>query len=166
MWELKTDIFNLFDRKCAVLTSGDMDDFIAMPISWGTLGMLWERPVLVVFMKPSGKAYEFFDWESHFTVSFYKEEFKEKIEAIDYDTGCNEEKMGELGFYPVEACESVTFSDAEVSFLCKKIFHQRLDKKLAGTIESVFNLGKQECEMIIGEIIVQFRHQKNKDEIL
>ena len=67
MWELKTDIFNLFDRKCAVLTSGDMDDFIAMPIIWGTLGMLW---------------------------------------------------------------------------------------------------GKQECEMTIGEIIVQFRHQKNKDEIL
>ena len=169
MWELRTDIFNLFDRKCAVLTSGDMDEFIAMPISWGTLGVLWEKPVIIVFMRPSGEAYEFFDWETYYTVSFYKEEYKEKIEAIDYETGCNEDKMHDLGFNPLEACESVTFSAAEVSFLCKKIYHQRLEQDNAYASDPIirsFYLGEQEYEMIIGEIIVQFNHRKNKDEIL
>lgn len=169
MLDFKTDIFKLFDRKSALLTVGDLDEFTTMPVKWGTIGMVWDKPVVTVFVGPSQYIYREMDWTDYFTLSFYPEEYKEILASIGPENGSDEKALRALGLSTMEACESVSFYDADVTFLCRKTFQQRLGQASAASSAPIvrsYHLGEKGYDMFIGEVVVIFRSQSKKDEII
>ena len=51
--DLFKEAFDLFAKKWALLTAGDLSGFNTMTIGWGALGTLWGRSVVTVYVKPS-----------------------------------------------------------------------------------------------------------------
>ena len=51
--EFTTNIFEQFDKKWALLTAGNAEDFNTMTISWGGLGTIWNKPVATVYVRTS-----------------------------------------------------------------------------------------------------------------
>ena len=152
--EFTTDILSVFDKKWALLTAGDSDRFNAMTISWGGLGTLWGKPVVTVYVRTSRYTHDFMDTNEFFTVSFYPEECKQILGVLGSKSGRDMDKMKESGLTPVQAGESMSFKEAEVTLVCRKLFKQQLDvANMPKDVAKAMYEGQAPHDMYIGEIV-------------
>ncbi|MBR6223538.1 MAG: flavin reductase [Lachnospiraceae bacterium] len=148
-----TDIFEQFDKKWALLTAGTADNFNSMTISWGGLGTIWNKPVATVYVRKSRYTKEFMDTNEFFTVSFYPEEMKNIIGVYGSKSGRDIDKMHYEGLTSKAVGESVSFEEAMVTLLCRKLFVQRLDEaNMLGNIADTFYGDGDSHFMYIGEV--------------
>jgi flavin reductase (DIM6/NTAB) family NADH-FMN oxidoreductase RutF len=152
--KLTTDIFSEFDQVWALVTAGTPDNFNTMTISWGGMGTLWGKPVATVYIRTSRYTHEFVDANEYFTISFYPEEYKKVLGILGSKSGRDMDKITGSGLVAKEVGESVTFKEAEVTLLCRKIFKQRMDPKniLDEDAKSFYNKDA-EHDLYIGEVI-------------
>ncbi len=122
-----TDIFEQFNKKWALVAAGDKDNHNAMTISWGSMGTLWSKPIVTVYVKPCRYTYEYMNNNDYFTVSFYDEKYREALNIMGSRSGrdCKKDKLANLHCKQLE--HGVTYEEAEVTIVCKKIYYQDLD---------------------------------------
>jgi len=133
--KFKTDIFNLFDKKWAIVTAGKRDDFNSMTIAWGTMGTIWGgaekgKPILTVFVNPLRYTYEFMNKNDLFTVCFFSEKFRKELLLMGSRSGREGDRLKGTGLTPVFSDNCVYFKEAETAFVCRKLYQQTLDKSL------------------------------------
>ncbi len=150
----ETDIFAQFDKKWALLTAGNKDKFNTMTISWGGLGTIWNKPVATVYVRTSRYTYEFMEENEYFTISFYPEEYKKTLGVLGAKSGRDMDKMNDSGLTAKEIDNSMTFDEADVTLVCKKLFKQELDtanmpEKIAETVYG----NDAPHVMFIGEVV-------------
>ena len=152
--EFNTEIFSQFDKKWALLTAGDKENFNTMTVSWGGLGTIWNRPVATVYVRTSRYTHEFMDNNDYFTVSFFPEECKEVLGVLGSKSGRDMDKIHNSGFTAKELSQSVTFEEAEVTLVCRKLFKQRLEKEnmLPDMAEQYYGSDALH-DMYIGEVV-------------
>ena len=149
-----TDILSVFDKKWALLTAGDSDNFNAMTISWGGLGTIWGRPVATVYVRTSRYTHDFMDANEFFTVSFYPEECKRILGVLGSKSGRDMDKMKESGLTPVQAGESMSFKEAEITLVCRKLYKQQLNvANMPENVAKAMYEGQAPHDMYIGEIV-------------
>ncbi|MCR5651056.1 MAG: flavin reductase [Lachnospiraceae bacterium] len=152
--ELTTDIFAQFDRKWALLTAGTEDHFNTMTISWGGLGTIWNKPVATVYVRESRYTHDFMDSNDHFTVSFYPDRYKKELGVLGSRSGRDMDKMKGSGLTAVKAGESVTFKEAEVTLVCRKLFRQRLlPENMPKDVVETLYADNDLHDMYIGEVV-------------
>ena len=152
--EFNTDIFKQFDKKWALITAGNMDSFNMMTISWGGMGTIWSKPVVTAYVRSSRYTHEFIDREDYFTISFFPEEYKKALGVLGSKSGRDIDKMNYEGLTAEKVGESVSFAEAEITFVCKKVFKQRLDEvNMADGIAETFYNGDASHDMYIGEVV-------------
>lgn len=152
--EFNTNIFEQYDKKWALLTAGDKDKFNTMTISWGGLGTLWNKPVATVYVRTSRYTNEFMKDNDYFTVSFYPEECKKTLGVLGSKSGRDMDKIHESGLTPKEVENGVTFAEAEVSLVCKKMICQRLEPtNMTPEIAKQFYENEAEHDMYVGEVV-------------
>ena len=140
--------------KWALLTAGTKDDFNTMTISWGGMGTLWSKPVVTVYVRESRYTHKYLDENEYFTVSFYGEEYKKILGVLGSKSGRDMDKMKESGLTPKEVKDSMTFAEAEVTLVCKKLYMQSMDlsKMPEDVVKSMYAGG--DChDMYIGEVV-------------
>ncbi len=152
--EFTSDIFSLFDKKWALLTAGNESRFNMMTISWGALGTVWGKPAATVYVRSSRYTHDFMDANDLFTVSFYPEQYKPVLGVLGSKSGRDMDKMKNSGLTPIKAGDSVSFEEAEITLVCRKIFMQTLDPaKLPADIAKALYEGQAAHDMYIGEIL-------------
>ncbi len=152
--EFTTDILSVFDKKWALLTAGDQDAFNTMTISWGGLGTLWGKPVATVYVRTSRYTHDFMDANEYFTVSFYPEACRETLGVLGSKSGRDMDKMKASGLTPVIAGASVTFEEAEVTLVCRKLYRQELNvADMPEDVARTMYAGQATHDMYIGEIV-------------
>ena len=50
--ELNDNVFETIGKEWMLVCAGNKDKFNMMTASWGCLGWLWNKPVVVVFIRP------------------------------------------------------------------------------------------------------------------
>ena len=159
--DFNTDIFTLFDKKWALLTAGTKENFNTMTIGWGGLGTIWGRSVASVYVRTSRYTHSFMDNNDYFTVSFYPEAYRKILGILGSKSGRDMDKMHQSGLTPITAGPSMTFSEAQVTLVCKKLFVQRLDsKKIPQDIIDRYYTNDAEHDMYIGQVVDIIRPQE------
>jgi flavin reductase (DIM6/NTAB) family NADH-FMN oxidoreductase RutF len=152
--EFTTDIFKQFDKKWALLTAGTEDSFNTMTISWGGLGTIWNKSVATVYVRKSRYTHEFMENNEYFTVSFYPEECKKVLGVLGSKSGRDIDKMKASGLTAVKAGESMSFKEAEVTLVCKKLFRQSLlTENMPKDIANTMYADNDIHDMYIGEVV-------------
>ena len=154
--EFTTDIFSQFDKKWALITAGNKDSFNTMTISWGGMGTIWNKPVVTAYVRTSRYTHEFIDREDYFTVSFFPEEYKKTLGVLGSKSGRDMDKMHDSGLTVKVLENSVTFEEAELTLVCKKLFKQTLSKDNiveSETSARAFYNTDAEHDMYIGEVV-------------
>ncbi|MBO7450063.1 MAG: flavin reductase [Clostridiales bacterium] len=150
----ETDIFSVYDKKWALLTAGDKDKYNTMTVSWGGLGTLWSKPVATVYVRTSRLTHDFMDNGEYFTVSFYPESYRQLLLTLGSKSGRDINKMDLPELTAKEICNTVTFEEAEITLVCKKLFKQKLDpSNMLPEIAEQFYKGDAEHDMYIGEVV-------------
>jgi flavin reductase (DIM6/NTAB) family NADH-FMN oxidoreductase RutF len=152
--KFETDIFSVFDKKWALLTAGNKDSFNTMTVSWGGMGTIWGKPVATVYVRTSRYTHEFMDREGYFTVSFYPEEYRKVLGVLGSKSGRDMDKMNGSGLTAKALQESVTFEEAEITLVCRKMFMQRLEpSNITDPDAAKFYAGDAPHDMYIGEVV-------------
>ena len=152
--DFNADSFNLFDKEWALVTAGVPNHYNTMTISWGGLGTLWGKPVATVYVKPCRYTHDFMDENDLFTVSFYPEKYRRALGLLGSLSGRDGDKVKMAGLTPKALNGSVTFFEAKVTLLCKKIYRQDMDTSVmpAGVVEDYYKTEVPHT-MYVGEVI-------------
>lgn len=138
MNKLLTDdykIFDLFKNQWALVTAGNTEDFNSCTVSWGSFGTLWTRPnnkdgaIITVYIHPGRHTLEYMKNNDTFTVSFYQKDHKAALAYMGSHSGRDEKKHISAGLTPVKADDSVSFKEAKLTFVCRKIYQHQFAKE-------------------------------------
>jgi flavin reductase (DIM6/NTAB) family NADH-FMN oxidoreductase RutF len=164
---LKGNLFHLLDDDWMLLTAGQPDNFNTMTASWGTFGILWNKPIAIGFIRPQRHSFEFANSSEYFTLSFFPEKFKSVLKFCGAHSGRDTDKIKETGL-TVKSTEkgSIYYSEAHLVFECRKIYiddikpENFVDKSL---IKEIYP-GADFHRMFFGEIINCMASEKFMEE--
>lgn len=137
-------VFEMFDKQWALVTAGSIDNYNSCTLSWGSLGNIWGRdgescPIVTVYVHPARYTSEFLTDSDYFTVSFYPEEYRKAVAYMGSHSGRDEDKAKATGLTPVVMGEGVTYQEANLTFLCKKLYQHQFSKEdLAPEIQAYY----------------------------
>ena len=154
MAKLETDIFSKFDKQWALLCAGTKEKHNTMTVSWGGMGTLWGRPVVTVYVRPARYTFGFLNESEYFTLSFYPEEYRKVLGVLGAKSGREMDKMHASGLTPKFLADGVTFEEAEVTLVCRKLFCQPMpEENIPQEILSQYYQDHDIHDMYIGEVI-------------
>ena len=149
----KINPFEKFNKEWALVTAGNKDRFNSMTISWGSMGTLWFKSIVTIYVRPERYTFDFLKSSDYFTVSFYDEKYKDRLIMFGRCSGRDVDKVSESGFSPLFLDKGITYKEAKETIVLKKIYMQKLDKKLLSPDVDCYSDGGSEHYMIIGEVI-------------
>lgn len=126
--ELSFNPFGKIGKEWMLLTGGSMENFNTMTASWGQLGVLWNKNVLTCYIRPSRYTYEYIEKGESFTASFFGEEYRQALSFCGSHSGRDCDKVGETGLTPVETDGCVSFGEADLVLVCRKIYSYDMEK--------------------------------------
>ncbi len=163
-------IFELFHKQWALVTAGKLEHFNTCTVSWGSMGTLWTRPgksgeVITVYIHPGRYTQEFLISNDTFTVSFFQEKDRKALGYLGSHSGREEDKVAAAGLTPIAMGNSVTFEEATLTFLCRKVYQHSFEwEDIATDVQEYYKANPkvfpcnengewQSHWMFIGEII-------------
>ncbi len=159
-FELKDyKIFDLFNNQWALVTAGTADHYNTCTIGWGSFGTIWGRPgrarsIITVYVNPLRYTWDVLKESDRFTVEFFPENCRTALEYLGSHSGRDEDKVTAAGLTPKVLDGGVTFEEAELTFVCRKIYQGPFEE--SGMAEDVFREEYRHRPlhwMFVGEII-------------
>ncbi len=154
---LKENLVSLIDDEWGLVCAGDGEEWNGMTISWGGAGELWNRDVVMTFIRPQRYTKVLMDKSGYFTVSFFDKDRKDALKICGSKSGRDCDKMKLAGLTPEYCGEAVYPAEARLVLVCRKIAVQKLDS--AGfTDESIeSNYPNKDYHFVyIGEVVKVF----------
>lgn len=126
-------IFDLFNKRWALVTAGNIKNYNTCTVGWGMMGNIWDLPgkrsSLEVFVHPARYTSEFLKKYDYFTVSFYSLKYKPALTYLGTHSGRDGDKVAKSKLTPEAFGDGVTFKEADLTFLCRKQYMHQLDKE-------------------------------------
>lgn len=119
------NVFEAIGKQWMLVTAGD-NEVNTMTASWGGLGVLWGKQVAYIFIRPQRYTKEFIDLSDTFSLSFFGEEYREKLKYLGAVSGREEDKIANSSLTLVRAGDTPYFQEAESVLVCKKLYAQEL----------------------------------------
>jgi len=117
------NVVKLIGDEWMLLSAGDINNHNMMTASWGTIGVLWNKPVASIFVRPQRYTYEFVEKHEFFSLNFFAPEYKQALNFCGTKSGRDFNKSKETGLTPVESAHgAVYFAQARLVLVCKKIY--------------------------------------------
>ena len=73
--ELKFNPFSLIGDEWALLTSGPVEKYNTMTVSWGHMGVMWGSPSVCCFVRTNRHTLPFMEENDTFTLCFFDEKY-------------------------------------------------------------------------------------------
>lgn len=153
--EIGENVFDLIGKQWMLITAGTMENCNTMTASWGSFGVLWEKPMSFCFVRPHRYTYEFMEKNDFFTLSFFEEKYRDALNFCGAHSGRDHDKIGKTGLTKVDfEKKAVYFKEAKLILILRKIYFQDINPEnfLDKTIDSNYKL-KDYHRMYGGEII-------------
>lgn len=129
--QITENAFDLIGKDWALVTAGDKDKYNTMTVSWGGVGIMWNKPVAFTFIRPQRYTFEFTESGEYFTMSFFDESYRDVLKFCGSKSGRDYDKAKETGITPVFDLDAPYFSQAKLVLVCKKLYSQFLNEESA-----------------------------------
>lgn len=119
--------FHLLDKEWMLITAGKEEKVNTMTASWGGFGVLWNKNVAYVFIRPTRYTKEFVDHSSTLSLSFFDSTYKKQMGYLGRVSGRDVDKIKESGLTVVKAEDGTPyFEEAKITLFCRKLYAQEL----------------------------------------
>ena len=122
--EINENFIELIGKKWMLITANKGDDVNTMTASWDGVGELWNKNVTFTFIRPTRYTYEFVENNDLFTLSFFDEEYREKLAYLGKVSGRDEDKIGKMGLTVVKDGDVSSLDKQENADILKAVFQQ------------------------------------------
>jgi flavin reductase (DIM6/NTAB) family NADH-FMN oxidoreductase RutF len=128
-YEIEDNVFRLIDKDWMLITAGKRDMVNTMTASWGHMGIMWNLPVAICYIRPQRYTFNFANENEAYTLSFFEEKDREILKFCGSKSGRNIDKITKTGLIPLETeTGNIYFQQARMVMECKKIYQD--DMKL------------------------------------
>ena len=128
--EITDNVFKMLDKDWMLVTAGNLEDYNTMTASWGHLGIMWNLPVAIAWIRPQRHTYGFANRCDHYTLSFFTEQYRPALQFCGTRSGRDYDKAAETGLTPVQTERgNVYFQEARLVLECRKIYQDDLRKE-------------------------------------
>ena len=121
---LNENVFDMLDKEWMLITAGTTQKFNTMTASWGGFGILWNKPVAIIYVRPQRHTYGYTETNDIFTLSFFGHgSMREALSFCGSKSGRDFDKPKETGLVPTVTSENgVAFEQARLVFDCRKLY--------------------------------------------
>lgn len=109
------------------VTSGEERN--AMTVSWGQVGVLWNKPIFTVYVRPTRHTYSLLEKTDIATLSFFDERVKKTLSYFGRTSGRDEDKLGVSGIKWHTENDALLFDSATLALLGKKLYHSDINPR-------------------------------------
>jgi flavin reductase (DIM6/NTAB) family NADH-FMN oxidoreductase RutF len=118
-----------FDEERVLLVSrGEEGLPNVMAIGWGTIGIIWRRPIFIVLVRPSRYTYELIEETGEFTVNIVTPQLKEVVQYCGTVSGRDHNKFKEkkLTAIPSKKLKTPIIKECILHFECQVVYKNDL----------------------------------------
>lgn len=146
--------FKSIGQDWMLVTSQSPSGVNTMTASWGGLGVMWNKNVAFVVIRPQRYTKKFVDESNEFSLSFLPNEFKKVCSYLGTVSGRDEDKIGKSGLKLLSEDNIPFFQEANAVIMCKTLFRQSYDAEsfLNKAIEKEVYPDKDYHNLYIAEI--------------
>jgi flavin reductase (DIM6/NTAB) family NADH-FMN oxidoreductase RutF len=120
---LKENIFKLIDKDWMLITAGTQDNFNTMTASWGNMGILWNKPVAICYIRPQRYTLGFVEKADYYTLSFFEERYRDILNFCGTKSGRDFDKIKETGLSPFETdLGNIGYGESGLLMECRKLY--------------------------------------------
>lgn len=100
-----------------------------MTVSWGSLGVMWNKPFAQVVVRPVRYTYQFMEVHPSFSLCAFSRIYRKALNLLGTLSGRDGDKIGASGLTPEAATQvaAPVFAQAELAIECRKIYWQDFD---------------------------------------
>lgn len=110
-----------------LVTAGDKTQgYNTMTASWGHVGVIWQRPTAIVYIRPQRYTKEFVDRADRYTLSLFGGDYKKEMGYLGSHSGRDGDKVAKVGLTPVFEEDYTYFAEAEIVIVCRKLYRAPL----------------------------------------
>lgn len=122
------DEFKLIGQDWMLITAGTKDSFNMMTASWGGFGILWNKKVATIYVRPSRYTHDFIENNERLTLSFFPEECRAALQLCGTRSGRDTDKLALSGLTALELeSGAMTFTQASLVLECRKLFKTEME---------------------------------------
>ena len=153
--KLNFNPFTKIDKEWMLITAGSAKKCNTMTASWGGLGVLWQKYVSFIFIRPQRYTLEFLQKEEYYSLSFFDESNRKALAYCGSHSGRDGDKFEKSGLTPVYDEASPYFEEAKLVFICRKMHEQAIDPAcfVDPTIDSQCYPQKDYHKLFVGDIV-------------
>ncbi len=152
---LEMNPFTKIGKEWALITAGNKSEYNTMTVSWGGMGVLWNKNVAFIFIRESRYTKKFIDEGDFFTVSFLNEDYRDALNYCGAHSGRDEDKFEKAGLTPAFRHGIPYPDEANFVIMCRKMAEVELteDAFIDQDIAEKFYKDGDYHTMYVGEVI-------------
>lgn len=125
--EMKENPLSLIGDKWMLITAGDETKHNTMTASWGGIGVVWGKDAATVLVRPQRYTREFIEAQERLSLCFFLNGYREQLNLCGTKSGRDLDKANACGFTPVYADQTVYYEQADLVFICRKLYAQDME---------------------------------------
>ncbi|MGJ0845137.1 NADH-FMN oxidoreductase RutF, flavin reductase (DIM6/NTAB) family [Tissierella praeacuta DSM 18095] len=122
--EFNYNPFKLIGENWMLITAEKDGKANTMTASWGGLGVMWNKNVAYIVIRPQRYTKEFIDSADSFSLTFFNDSYKEILSYLGTKSGRDEDKIKKSNLTVVHNDNTPYFEEASIAIFCKKLFAQ------------------------------------------
>lgn len=126
VYTLQENAFDLIGKQWAMITTRHGEKVNTMTASWGGVGVMWNKPVAYLFLRPQRYTRELLDASVDFSVCFLPESQRAAMGYCGKHSGRDEEKLAACSLHAAEVDGVTVLRESRLALTCKKLFCQPL----------------------------------------
>ena len=127
--ELSENPFKLIGKDWMLITAGNGEKVNTMTASWGGMGVMWNKNVAFIAIRPQRYTKEFVDSSDTVSLSFFDNSYRETLSYMGKVSGRDEDKIANSNLTLTSTNNTPYFEEANVVVVCKKLYAQELKPK-------------------------------------
>jgi flavin reductase (DIM6/NTAB) family NADH-FMN oxidoreductase RutF len=128
--DIQDNVFKLIGNDWMLITAGNAKSYNTMTASWGFMGILWNKPMAVCFIRPQRFTLSFVERNPYFTLSFFPEKYRDALQICGTKSGRDVNKVKEAGLTPLETSnENIAFDQARLVLECRKVYSGKINEE-------------------------------------
>ncbi len=145
--ELDKNLFKMIGKDWMLITVKDETKNSranAMTASWGDMGILWNKKVCTVYVRPQRYTYSLCEKEDRFSLCFFDEKYREALKYCGYKSGRDGDKIEHNSLTTSDIDGVPYINEADTVFICKKLYSDDIKKEKFISKELLSNYGEDD----------------------
>lgn len=130
--EFNNSPFKLIGKDWLLITAKDdtkKSGANAMTASWGGLGILWNKPVATIYIRPQRYTYSLTENENEISLCVLGEEYRKALGYLGSHSGRDSDKIADLGLNTEKIDDVPVIVGSEIVMICKKLYADDLKEE-------------------------------------